>query len=222
MPDQQCVHQLDQLLVATQDVAFERAQQQLPCLGADLQHLAGLLHQPAELVWPDRQAFGIEGRRAGEHAKTLAQQLQWQARARLLAQCHGAQHDVCARLVVVDQAQVAEHRRGRVCRGRGGFADAAERVLQADQETRHQVGPVLTHHPQRFEMQSLQALVAGLVGQTEQLLLVIDQHALELPREFVREQRVQILQHLAHAAWQGRRSQRRGSLERRGEWIVWH
>ena len=200
-------------------MALERAQQQLSRIGIELQHLAGTLQQPAELVWPHRQALGIEGRRAGEHAKTLAQQLQRQACARLLAHGHRAQHGVFVGFGVVDQAHVVEHDRSRrLGVDRGGFADAAERVLQADQETRYHVGAVLAQRPQRLEMQPLHALVAGLVRQAEQLLLVVDQHVLELPRKLVGEQRVQVLERLAHAAWQRGRCQRRGSL-RRGEWI---
>ena len=91
----------------------------------------------------ERDAFGVERRRAGEHAEALAEQVQREAGARFLAHGDVAQHRFLVHLAVVDQAQAAETDGGVVAgrppstgcaadRGEAGFQPAMKRGTRSE------------------------------------------------------------------------------------------
>ena len=61
--------------------AIEDAVQQQSRFQRQLQRLRRLAHDPAQRLRPERDAFGIERGRAGDHAEALAEQVQRQAGA---------------------------------------------------------------------------------------------------------------------------------------------
>ena len=206
--------------------AVEGAEQQQAGFEPDLQRIGGFAQDAAQHLRADREALGIEGRRAGEHAEALAEQVQRQARARFVAQRDVAQHRLFVHRVVVDQAQVAE--RGRLGADGGellrelGIADAGERRFQPDQVTRHEVGPIQPQRAQGFHVPGLDAGIARVVGEPEQLLLGLVEHLRQMAGHLVGDEAEEVLHHPAHAARQvgggqgGRRRMGSGQVERNG------
>ena len=110
--------------------------------------------------------FGVERGCSSEHAKTLAEQMQRQAGARLLARGNPAQHRVLVQFVIFDQTQMrVAVRVGIVVVSLGGLgmpADRSETGLKPGHEARYQVGTVRAQGPQGLHVSGLQGGVAGL------------------------------------------------------------
>ena len=164
---------------------FERAEQQLPVLAAQLEAIGGLAQDAAERLRADRQVFGVERRLAGEHAEALAEQVERQAVADFGAAADFGEHRGFVEVEVLDERHLA----GAEAKRAGGVL-AARRVLDAgepgferDQVARHQVGTRALDQPLRLEPARLHHVVACLLGVTEQLLFEFverrDQRALQ-------------------------------------------
>ena len=193
--------------------AIERAEQQQPRLQADLQRVGRLAQDAAQHLRTDRQAFGVEGRLAREHAEALAEQVQRETRARFVAQRDVAQHRLLVHRFVVDQAEVAEGgllHPGHAQARRGlRVAHAGERGFQADQVTRDEVGAIQAQGAQRFHVPGLDAGIARVVGEAEQLLLGLVEHLREMARHLVGYEAEEVFHDPAHATGQVGRGQGR-------------
>ena len=200
---QQFVDPVQQLRIAGHQVPVEHPVQQQPGVMADLQRDGRAADRPAQRVRAERQAAGIEGRRAGQHAETLAQQVQGQGRTPLLAAGDFAQHRVLVHDRLVDQAEVAEAgscvRTFRHPRGLGRRAHAGQHRFHFDHEARQQVGAGEPEAVQRLHVARLQPGMAGVIGKAEQLALELDQHALHAVVQIFGRQGQRTLQSPAHA-----------------------
>ena len=81
--------------------AVEGTEQQQAGFEPDLQCVGRLAQDAAHHLRADGEPLGIEGRRAGQDAEALAEQVQRQARAGLMAQRDVAQHRFLVHRVVV-------------------------------------------------------------------------------------------------------------------------
>ncbi len=151
----------------------------------------------------DRQALGVEGRCAGQHAEALPQQVQRQAGTGFVARGDRAQHALLVDFVVLDQAQFGEMQAaGDLLADGRRAADTGQGAFQTAEELRDQVGAVLSHQAQGVEIVLLPAGIGGLVGLAEQLLLELAEHPLQRPRHFIGDQRVEPFQRAPHPSRQ--------------------
>jgi hypothetical protein len=158
----------------------------------------GVAEDAAEDLRADRQALGVERRLARQHAEALAEQVQGQARAGLVAHRDVAQHRILVHRGVVDQAQVAERGLGHAGDAqlvpRTRITDPRQRRFQADQVTRDQVRSIQPQRAQRFHVLRLQPRIARMVGEPEQLLFELVEHLRQMPGHLVRDEAEEVFE----------------------------
>ena len=187
-----------------------------------LHDLGRMAHRAAQRLGAERNALAVERGRRGQHAETLAEQMQDQVGARFLARCDGVQHRAFVHHRFVDQAEVAEIQRrtghrdlARRHRQRDRLAQAGEAAFQQLHEARGQIVAVEPHHAQGVHVVDRGAAGgAGAVGQTEKLFLELGDRRNQIAFQILTDQRKRAFQGAAHPARQpgGGQSPWRGGI----------
>ncbi len=197
---------LDQLRVLRHDLAVEGAIQQQARVERQLQGVHRLAQDRAQRVRPARQAFDVRGRRGGEHAEALPQQVQVEAGARTVARRDVAQHQGFVHLGLVDQRKVAADPGPPRLRGLQRWqrlAEAGQAGLQPEHEARHQVGAVEPQGAQGVQVFGFDAGIARMVREPEQMLFLFVEHRLQQVFQLVRRDVHHVVEDHAHPARQG-------------------
>ena len=190
--------------------AIEQPVQQFARLRPHLQRTAGVAQGAADPLRAQRKAFGIQRRRAREHAEALSEEVHRQAGAAFLADGDLAQQRVLVDERVIDQAQhAARRRRGHGGRGLGHRprTQHGQPGLELEHELRDQVGAIAAEVAQGLHIGRFAARMPGALAEAEQLLFVFLQQGRQVGVEFHRHQPQRGIERIAHAPGQVRRSQ---------------
>ena len=216
---QQRVQLLEQPQALHHHPAVEDPVEQQPRAVIELHDLGRMAHRAAQRLRAKRNALTVERGRRGQHAETLAEQMQDQVGARFLARRDGVQHRALVHHRFVHQTEVAEIQRRpghRDLARRNGqrhrLAQAGEVAFQQLHEARGQIVAIEPHHAQRVHVVDRGA--AGVVGQTEELFLELGDRRNQIAFQILTGQRKRALQRAAHPARQpgGGQSPWRGGI----------